>query len=153
MTLRVHNMHHSRLEHFLQGGIIGSSMKGPPGVANKAFDLVGKTLIFTAPAGVVTFVAPAPPASLLSPQDVKAQIEAQIAALKVTFPGHSLAINLATPAIGVNLNSTGTANSLLGMSKATITLGTFYNPPGGGAPELVSVGQVGDGYLQVITDE
>ena len=151
MTLQVHKVHHSDLEHFLLGGIMGAVVvKNSPGISG----LVGKTLNFTAPVGVVTFVAPDPlPVFDDVNESLKLRIETDVAALRVTFPGGRLAINLAVPGTGVALANTGTANPLLGFSTATATAGTYYNPPGGGAPELVSVGQIGDGYLQVITDE
>ena len=148
MTLRVHRVHHSGLKHFLQGGILGGMILGN----NAGYYLDAKTLNFTAPAGAVVFAA-AHPTAPLTPLEIKAQIEAAIAALRVTFPGGSIGINLAAPAVGVVLANTGTANTTLGFGSAVPTTGVFYNPPGGGAPELVSVNQIGDGYLQVITEE
>lgn len=152
MTLHVHKKSPARLQHFLQGGILGGSIKSVNGVAKKYYGLTGKTLIFTAPLGTVTFTAIAGQ-DYHTPQDVKAQVEAQVITLKVTFPESYIAVNLVVPAIGVNLNSTGTANQLLGFSVNKITKGVFYNAPGGGVPELITVYPIDQGRIHVITDE
>jgi len=148
MTLFVHPVPPKHLDHFLLGGIVGGVVvRNGPGI----YGLEGRTLIFTAPVGVVTF-APAV-GEAMTPLAIKAQIEADIPALLVTFIEGSLAINLAAPALGIALSPAGTANPYLGFDTLAATEGTYYNPPGGGVPELVSIKQISGGFIQVITDE
>jgi hypothetical protein len=149
MTLYVYNIPSVDLEHFLQGGIVGA------GVVGKLFyGLHGKTLNFTAPIGVVAFAAPGGSAqSPLTIQDVKAQIEAAIATLLVTFKDGHIRIGMATPSAGVVLSGAGTANAILGFGTTTPTTGTFFNKPAGGVPEFVMANPLDQGRWQVVTWE
>jgi len=149
MTLQVRQIHHSKLEHFLKGGITGGVAVTNP-VAR--FFVHGLTLVFNNPVGLVGFVAAGGPSDFLTPKEVKTQIEAAVA-VTVTFHQGRLCLIESGPLGGVDLSAAGTANQILGFGTTTDTVGTFYNPPGGGAPELVAIGQVGDGFLQVVTDE
>ena len=149
MTLQVHQVHHSMLEHLLQGGIIGGKVVGSP---PSNLLLHGLTLVFNAPAGTVTFTSSGGVQEPLTLQEIKTQIEAAVA-VTVTFSYGQIAFKETVPSAGVDLDATGTANALLGFGSGGDAVGTFYNPPGGGAPELVSIGQVGDGFLQVVTSE
>jgi hypothetical protein len=131
---------------FLNGGVWSGSrvaqVQGPP--SNQApgiTGLVGKTLIFDAPgpAGTVTFVAssgsnPDPSTLLLS--DIKAQIQAAIPTLSVTMFDGYLVVQEATPAFGVTVDRTGTANTLLGYGTANNTVGKFYKPAAAATPPV-----------------
>jgi hypothetical protein len=104
--------------------------------------LHGKTLIFTAPAATVTFAAsPAAAQVPLTMAQVKAQIEAQAATVLVTFINGRL--ELRVNAGTVTVNSTGTANGLLGFDATTPSTAKPMSSPGGAAPSFISL--VADG--------
>lgn len=124
---------------FLNGGLV----LVPPGFGNGISGLVGKTLKFTSPAVVtVTFVTSNaaggsaepgvgtnPDKNVLFFKDLKLQIEAAIAAVKVTSQNGKLVLQEVTPASGVVLDNTGTAATLLGTDKVGSTTGKVYAPP------------------------
>lgn len=140
------------VETFLNGGIILGQVQGA--VAGQAllktglYGLVGATLIFTSPSAVtVTFVAssgtggsadPAkdvsirnPDPSVLTFDDLKLQIEAAIATVRVLSFKGSLVLREVTPTSGVTISDTGTANAVLGAPKAASgsVVGKVYAPP------------------------
>ena len=149
MTLQVRNVHHSVLEHFLQGGIVGGKVVQ---TSTPNLYLHGKTLVFNNPVGLVGLTSTGGQQTPLSLQEVKTQIEAAVAVV-VTFPGGKLFIKEAALTTGVDLTAGGSANPSFGFGATTATVGIVYNAPGGALPALVGINQVGDGYLQVITDE
>jgi hypothetical protein len=138
------------LDFFLTGGIIGGTKM--PG--RRIYGLDGRTLIFTAPAATVTFASvPVGTQMWLLFPDIKAQIEAAAATLRVTLVDGRIAINLATlTGTPIEMSAAGTANTIFGFSNSVATAGTFYAPPAGMAPALVSFSPDWDGYV-VITDE
>lgn len=133
------------VQSFLNGAVVGSTLRaayGPPGnQAPGVLGLVGKTLIFSAPGptGTVTFVASSgsnPDPQVLLFKDIAAQIVAAIATLKVNMSADGLTIQEATPANGVTVASTGTANTILGFDTSAATVGKFYLPIGAASPPV-----------------
>lgn len=146
-----------QVQTFLNGGIIAGALKGaqnggsPAGIGSGIYGLVGATLKFTSPSAVtVTFVAsdgaggsadPALPVDQRNPnpqvltfKDIKAQIEAAIATVRVTSYEGRLVLTEVTPTSGVALDNTGTANALLGLDNAGSTTGKVYAPPPSATP-------------------
>lgn len=138
-------------QHFLNGGVLGarvvpingSSPAGNAGSPNNLglgiAGLVGKTLKFAAPSAVtVTFTAsvatnnPDPTTLVLS--DLKAQIEAAIATVKVFSIGGRIALIEVTPTGGIAIDKTGTASALLGFDTAVNTVGKVFAPPPSATP-------------------
>jgi hypothetical protein len=137
------------LQTFLNGGLILGKVEGAvaggsqAGIGAGIDNLVGKTLKFLSPAVVtVTFVTAdgvggsAEPGVGTNPnkftllfKDIKLQVEAAIAAVKVTSFLGRIVLTEATPASGVSLDKTGTSNAQLGVDSAVNTTGKFYNPP------------------------
>lgn len=140
------------LKSFLNGAVfgnggtntIGGSGGGSvaPGLQVGWSGLVGKTLILAAPgpAGTVTFVAsntgsgsgvapgknPDPNTLLL--KDIKAQVEAAIPTVRVSMSSGKLQLVEVTPANGVTVSHTGTANSILGFDSNVNSVGKLYTP-------------------------
>ena len=139
---------------FLNGGLIaaGDVVGGAEG--NYGINgLVGKTLKFTQPSAVtVTFVASVDPLnpdpSRLTFKDIKAQVEAAIAAVSVRQLMRKLVLVEVTPTNGVTIDKTGTANTLLGFDKNNDTVGTKYGPISTTAPCLQNI-QVSDSVTTV----
>jgi hypothetical protein len=115
---------------------------GPPGnQAPGIMNLVGKTLILSTPgpAGTVTFAASSgsnPDPNVLLFSDIKAQIEAVIATVRVTAFNGALVIQEVTPTNGVTVAKTGTANPFLGFDTGNATVGRFYLPIGAATPPV-----------------
>lgn len=140
------------LQTFLNGGLLAGAIAGaqnggsPAGIGTGLAGLVGATLKFTSPSAVtVTFVASSgaggsadpglplaqrnPNPQVLTFKDIKSQIEAAIPAVSVqTFKGRLLFIE-ATPASGIALDNTGTANPIFGLDQDGTTTRLFYAPP------------------------
>ena len=114
------------LNHFLNGGVIGGTE-----LANTLVPIVGKTVVFTNPAGSHTFVAGANPAGLSLPE-VKTQLEAAVTGLRVVYFERHLAFIEASPATGIVVAS-GTALLDLGFDPNGVT-GLVYAGPFSGAP-------------------
>lgn len=139
---------------FLQGGIeVGSQLNL---VNGKVHGLHGLTLVFTTPAGTVTFAdADGLGLSLL---DIITQINDDVATLKarsINDGGQQrLVIIEVSPTGGVVLDgATSTANQVFGFSESTVT-GTFYNPPDGVAPRLIATeSSPGNDSTVVIVEE
>lgn len=128
---------------FLRGGIKGGAQlslqpAGPVGAQTLAvLGLHGKTLVFNAPAGTVTF-ADATGAGLTL-DAIAAQIKAALATLAVRFDNRHLVLEYATPGTAVNLDLTGTANAAFGFDTAADTVGKVFAPYTGAAPRLISL--------------
>lgn len=137
---------------FLNGSIAGG--KDLRGYGNQLF-LHGKTLVFNNPAGTVTFAAtPAGGQVPISLADVLSQITAQLATVTPKLEDGKLALAV-TAGGAVSLDETGTANAYLGFRSVGDTVGVVYNPPGGAAPALISIGDLAmteETYL-VVTEE
>lgn len=134
-------------ELFLQGGIIGgTSLVGvgqPKG--GRPLYLHGETLIFTgANTDMVTFAAtPANAQVPLSIDEVISQIGTQTTngVLAKVFKGRLLLRDAgATPSAALGLSASSTALAKLGFEAGKAVSGTFYAPPEGAPPRLVSVG-------------
>jgi len=135
---------------FLQGGI-----RFPlPYKGNELlYGLHGKTLIFTAPAVTVTFADAS--GSGLRIAEVMAQIIADsVDVLRCSLRDGILYVKQTTPTAGVVLGSAGTANAYFSIASGIVLTGTFYNPPDGAAPRLVSFADTGimDGFT-LLTEE
>ncbi len=134
MSIRVYRFETSTdAEHFLNGGISGGAEIVHAG---RVLGLHNKTLIFTSPAGTVTFSDPT--GAGLSAGDIKSQIEAALATLKVTYHGYKIRIIRATPTAPVVLSNTGTANPIFGFGSAVAATGVVFNPIGGAAPAIMT---------------
>jgi len=95
--------------------------------------LVGLTFKTKAPgpAGTCTFIAGANPGGKLLFKEIKSQIEGAIAGVKVRqFEGH-LVIVESSPANGITIDKTGTANAVLGFDTGNDTIGKVYGTPYG----------------------
>lgn len=115
--------------------------------------LHGRTLVFNTPAGTVTFASS--PASAQVPITLKealTQIEAAVATVKTEVVDNNLVLSTATPG-PIDLDLTGTANSIFGFDTAADTTATPVNPSAGAVPKFVSL-VAGDGgsYLLVTED-
>lgn len=136
-------------ETFLNGGVLGGKVEGardggtPANLGVGIDGLVGKTLKFSSPSAVtVTFVAATgvggsaeagvgtnPNAQVLLFKDIKLQVEAAMASMRVHNMGGRLVFIEATPTSGVVIDHTGTASRLLGFDQAVDTVGKLYNAP------------------------
>jgi len=118
-----------------RGGI--STGANPAGT----FALVGKTVTFSAPAGSCTFTQPANTTQgLLSFSDVKTQLEAAIAGLKVECSKSGLMFYQSSGSAAVALAAVNEAGRVpLGLPNNETMSGTLVAAPGGTAPALVSV--------------
>ena len=157
------------VELILQGGIIGGADivreasktatlvgSSPQVTAQSGLFLHGKTLVFNAPSATVTFAAT--PANVQVPMTLPtaiAQIHTQTSnAVKVQLIDGKLAIVDSDASAAVDLDETGTANSIFGFDSTGDTVGTLYNAPGGGAPELVEVmNTLNENTYLVVTNE
>ena len=134
MSLHVKRFENSiDVEHFLNGGITGGKEVVRGG---NIMGLNGLTLVFNAPSGTVTFVDAT--GEGLSPQQVKTQVETDISTLKVSFRDYKMRVIVAALTSAVNLDITGSANSLFGFSNATDTVGTLYAPYDGTPPRVLA---------------
>jgi len=120
---------------FMKGGVTGGKIQ-PKLYVNTL------TLIFNQPAAVtVTFNATGSLQEPLSWPDIVSAIETQTTnAVKVLNLNGYMALVEASPANGIDVDKTGTANTLLGFSTQVDTVGTFYNPYDGVAPRVLSLG-------------
>jgi hypothetical protein len=133
------------VQFFLDGGVFGGSINkaqggGTPANLGPGWNgLVGTTLI-VGPTGATTTVTFGTAASATSPgtnpdpntllfKDVKAQVEAAVATVKVLLnQDQQIVIVEATPSLGVTVSHTGTANATLGFDSANDTIGQRYQP-------------------------
>lgn len=117
--------------------------------------LHGLTLIFTSPVvETVTFVAsPAGTQVPIPLTTVLAQIKAQTTGVNAQMKEGQIVLVEATPASGVGVNKTGTANAALGLDTTAVTAGIVYNVPGGGAPELIDIHPIDANVFLVTTEE
>lgn len=132
----------------LNGGLIG-------GNANGYFTgLIGLTINFTLPLGSHTFTQPttSPPGSMKL-SEVKAQLEAAIANLKVRKVGDNIAFTHATPGSAVSIPSTDqAAKSILGFDRNTAIVGRVINGAGGSVPKFADM-TVEGGVIYVMIEE
>jgi hypothetical protein len=144
------------LQFFLNGAIVGGTFNKSQGGGSPAplgiglNGLVGLTLVFTSPvSATVTFgltnitygghygsadPASTPPGTNPDPytlifKDLKMQIEAAVTGVVVlTDADQHIVIVESTPASGVALSHTGTANAILGFSTTVDETGLVYKP-------------------------
>jgi hypothetical protein len=143
------------LEIFLQGGILGTRK-----LDKAVYGLAGTTLKITVPAiKSVTFTTPgSSPMEGLLLSNIINQINDPVTGL---HPGvvvaraysHGLVLVEITPNLGVTLDKTGTANSVLGFDTSKNTVGTKYKAPGAGVPEIVTIIPTPDNSYLVVSDE
>ena len=135
---------------FLQGAIrLPLPYKGN----ERIFGLDGLTLVFTAPAGTVTFADAA--SEGLTLKEVIEQINTDVAALRAELRDGVLYVKQVTPSASVVLNlATSTAAPIFKLKTTGTLSGKFYNPPDGVAPRLVSFADTGvmDGFT-LLTEE
>lgn len=117
----------AEMELHLNGAVFGSDSK-------KGFPIaVGMALKFLLPAAItVTFTAGAVPGQLTY-IELKTQIEAAAALVRVTILGDRIAILEKTPSLGVQIDSLAhgsTANQYLGMDLAGVTGRVYMYPDG-----------------------
>lgn len=123
---------------FLNGAVLGADLSGNGqaiasggGGTRDIASLAGKTFKTKAPGpvGTVTFVAGTDPGGRLLPKEIKSQIEAAIATIKVYFLSGRIVIQEATPSAGTVIDKTGTANTILGFDTAADSPGKVYGSP------------------------
>ncbi len=133
----------------LDGGLIGVQVdRGVRG-------LRGKTLSFTQPAiGTVTFTGSTTSndPDLWTLKDIKTLVEAAVPGLKVMSSEGRLVFIESTPANGVALASTGTANPLLGFDSGAASAGRVINPHDAPPPRLVLIDQQDNRLIFVIAE-
>lgn len=144
----------AEMEYFLNGGIL--SGKNP---AAGYSGIVGKTLVFSQPsATTVTFTTTNSQVdpSALTFAEVRTQIQAALAAVKVKQKDGKLLLIEASPSNGVTVTSAGTANAILGFDKGNSTVGRVYKYPDGvtaaATPHWVQAYAV-DGYHVLVVRE
>lgn len=121
---------------FLQGRIVGSVNVFK---THSSLYLHGKTLIFATPADTCTFDSTPDGAQIpLTQAEIKAQIEAQVADVSVTFDNGRVSLHL-TAGGPIVLDKDGTANAQLGFDTTTDTSAAVYAEPGGTPPALVQI--------------
>lgn len=151
----------SEFEWFLRGGIIGAVVNLSTGTPPGLWGLVGQTVTFTVPADSVTFVLGADPNGFLTPAEIKAQMEAAIAGIVVSFSRNRLSIIESTPTNGIDIGSAAAepARGILGFNPSAggHVIGKVINSFVGGAPpttpylvQLVSANN--DSYTAIIME-
>lgn len=136
------------MERFLQGWISGG--KNVVNGSGRIMGLHNKTLIFTTPAGTVTFSDAS--GDGLTLKEVSDQITAAIASLSVSWKDGWISIHKTDMSDGVTLSKNGTANTAFGFSTAKDNVGLIYNGPTGATPRLVesNVKARRDGYYVIV---
>lgn len=134
--------------HLLNGGIIGGELKN-----GGVDDLVGKAITFTSPAGTKTFTSSTTQyTGRLSFADIKTQLEAAIANLRVVMIDRRIAFRHASgTAVTLGAVNEG-ARALLGLPNNVAISGTTYNGPGGTNPKVSLMQPQGDTVF-VLTEE
>ena len=119
--------------HVLGGGLMGGECPAG-GIA----ELVGKTITFTAPAGNKTFTQPSGNyQGLLLFKDIKTQLEAAVAGLKVFLINGKLAFRNGTGGTAVTLGAVNeTGRTPLGLPNNEAVAGVAYAGPAGSSPKV-----------------
>ena len=143
------------LELFLRGGIQSGSVPnaGPTSPLGVVYELNTKTLIFTTPATTVTFADTTNAG--LSLRQIIDQINANgtfTATCVAKAVKGRIQIVQKTPAAGIVMTG-GTACAQLGFPASES--GTFYNPPSGAAPRMLSIETFGpsESLMLLVTEE
>ena len=116
---------------FLNGALFGSPVFQNRGAAivraivGKTINIAGTTVTFVAAAS-----APDGDSSALLFKDIKAQVEATVATVRLFVSEGRIGIIQVTPTTGVTVTGTGTANSLLGFDIAASSVSKVYTPSG-----------------------
>lgn len=102
--------------------------------------LVGQTITFTSPVGSCTFTQPAgQPAGMMLFSDVKAQLEAAIAAIKVEILGNKLVFYKGDGSAVCSMGAVNEGGRLpLGLANNEAFTGVLISGPGGTKPTFVS---------------
>lgn len=125
----------AELNYFFKGGLtVGLNPKSPPQ------GLVGKTITFSAPAASCTFTQPAAsPDGQLTWQDIKSQLETQVAGLKVDALDEKSVFYQSSGSAVALAAVNEPARTLLGFATNKAMAGKVLNAPGGSAPALASI--------------
>jgi hypothetical protein len=117
--------------------------------------LVGETLSFAEPAGSCTFTeVSGGPAGVLSLEDVRLQLEAQVTDLRVELDSGRIIFRRATPGENVVLFAANeVARSLLGFANNAELKSQFLNPPDGPAPRVIDIEPVESGSVYLLIEE
>ena len=150
MALKVYKFRDiMEMENFLRGGIMGGV-----NIAGGVVGLVGKLLTFTAPAGSHTFVTANRYNDMLLLKDIKTQLEAAIANLKVYSIGGQIAFQHTTAASAVVLSANNEpAKSLLGFDQDTAVTGKLYGVVPGTPPAYINAYMGHDNAHVLVTNE
>lgn len=133
--------------HLLNGGIIGADLK-----TGGIDELVGKLITFTSPAGSKTFTQGTKYPGRLTFDEIKAQLEAAIANLRVVMIDRKIAFRHASgTAVTMAAAAGDTARPLLGFPLTAVT-GVTYAGPGGANPKVSLMQPAGDTVF-VLTEE
>jgi hypothetical protein len=134
--------------HMIRGGLITGRKTTTP-----FENLVGKAITFATPAGNKTFTQPAgKPVGQLTFADVKAQLEAAIANLKVISIDDKLAFYHATAGSAVSLAAAAeTGRVPLGFADNVAVAGQALAGPSGVAPKLVGIATE-NGSITIVTE-
>lgn len=133
---------------FMRGGHVGGK-----DLRRGVFGLHGKTLIFTTPAGTVTFATPnASLQEALTATQIVAQINAVHAGMAKTDQKGRLVLEK-DPPVGIAATALSTALPLLGFGDSALA-GTVYNPPGTPpSVESITPAHTTDGVFYLLLDE
>lgn len=127
----------------IEGGAVGGGVD----------QLVGKAITFTSPAGTKTFTQGTQYQGRLSFAEIKSQLEAAIATLRVLQLDGKIVFKHATPGTVVSLGAVNeAARVLLGLPNNEAISGTVYAPPSGAAPRTLQFEPQGD-TIYVLTEE
>jgi hypothetical protein len=132
----------------LKGGVrLPMNYKGN----ERIYGLHTKTLVFSTPAGTVTFADST--GKGLTIQEVLKEINSDLATVRSFMRDGVVFILHATLASAVVIDgATSTARSILGLPNGSIT-GTKFNPPGGAAPRLLLLSEGASGSIILTTEE
>lgn len=141
------------LEHHLNGGVRGGPRKD-------AYDLLGKTLVFTEPtAFTVTFTAGSLPQGLLTFNEMRGQINTQSSNNVLAWSLNGvLALRQRVPAAGGGIAITGASTALveLGFGAGAAVTGLVYAMPDGAtamtAPYYVSSYAAGVDHILIVQE-
>lgn len=130
----------------IRGGLIGGVKSSAP-----FSGLIGETITFSNPVGACTFVAGTGISGQLRFAEVKAQLEAAIANLKVETSDNAIAFLHATDGQIVSLAALAEpARTTLGLPYNEAIAGVYLNPPDGVKPRYLEfVSEYGAIYVSV----
>lgn len=127
----------------IEGGAIGAGVD----------QIVGKAITFTSPAGTKTFTQGGQYQGRLTFAEIKSQLEAAVANLRVLQLDGKIIFKHATAGTAVTLGAVNeAARVILGLPNNEAISGTVYAPSGGAAPRVLQLQPQGD-TIYVLTEE